>query len=83
MQNIALLNNSQFLSQYAHPYIDENSTIADYYSVNREINSYYQHRLFAVLRRRRNLLMTEEIRSKSITKNPPQSTRKHADESQC
>ncbi len=81
MQNIALLNNSQFLSQRSHPYTDEDSAIVDYYNVNREINSYYQNRLFAVLRHRQNVLMTEEILSKSITKNPPRSTRKHADES--
>ncbi|MGB5063213.1 MAG: hypothetical protein WBQ37_05560 [Candidatus Competibacter sp.] len=71
MQKRALLNNSQFLNQRVRPYIDEDSAIADYYSVNREINSYYQHRLFAVLRRRQNLLMAEEIRSKSITNKLP------------
>ena len=82
MRKSALLNNSQFLNQHVRTYIDEDSAIADYYSANREINGYYQHRLFAVLRRRQNLLMVEEIRSKSITNKPPRSTRKHADESQ-
>ena len=82
MRKRALLNNSQFLNQHVRTYIDEDSAIADYYSVNLEINGYYQNRLFAVLRRRQNLLMVEEIRSKSITNKPPRSTRKHADESQ-
>lgn len=60
----------KFFSQHTRPCINEDSVIADYSptreTVQKSLHNQYNNRLFAVLRHRKNILIAEEIQSKSI-----------------